>query len=148
MKKGFTLLEVLVAATIVLVLTAVGITSYSSVSKRSRDARRASDVEQIRQALEMYRSDFGYYPAINPGAFNTVQNLGGLLVPTYMAAIPNDPRSFTYQFQANNSAGLPVRYYGYCLSAYFEITTGSNGCSGITLPTIAPNTYNYGVRQP
>jgi general secretion pathway protein G len=145
-KKGFTLLEVLVAATIMLVLTAVGMTSYSSVTRKSRDARRISDLEQMRQALEMYRADNGYYPAVNTAAFATVANLSATLVTGgYMASIPNDPRGIIYQFRATNLSG--GRYYGYCLSAFFESTAGSNTC-GLTLPTITPNTYNYGVRQP
>lgn len=149
-KKGFTLLEVLVAATIVLVLTAVGITSYSNLSKKSRDTRRINDLEQMRQALEMYRSDNGYYPApaANIAAFATVQNLSATLVTGgYMPSIPNDPRSYVYQYRALNGSGSPTRYYGYCLSAYFEAVTGSNACS-VALPTVGGNVFNYGVRQP
>jgi len=148
-RHGFSLLEVLVAASIILVLTAVGVTSYVSITKRSRDARRVSDIEQLRQALEMYRSENGYYPNANPGSFGAATNLG-VLVPTFMPAIPTDPKASPanpYQYQATNLVGS--NYYGYCLAAVFEAATGSNSCSGITLPAALPSgNYNYGARHP
>jgi prepilin-type N-terminal cleavage/methylation domain-containing protein len=150
-RRGFSLLEVLVAASIILVLTAVGVTSYVSITRRSRDARRISDIEQIRQALEMYRSENGYYPGVNPGSFGDATALGpGVLVPTFMPAIPTDPKASPlnpYKYQATNLSGS--NYYGYCLAALFEAATGSNGCSGTTLPAALPSgNYNYGARHP
>ena len=49
--QGFTLIEVLVAATILAVLAAGAIVSYTSVNQKSRDSRRMSDVEQVRSYL-------------------------------------------------------------------------------------------------
>ncbi len=61
-KKGFTFIEILVVTVLIGVLAAIGIVSFSGINKKARDGKRKSDVEQIRSALEMYRSDNGYYP--------------------------------------------------------------------------------------
>jgi prepilin-type N-terminal cleavage/methylation domain-containing protein len=61
-KNGFTFIELLVVITIIGVVFAAGIVSYTSISKNSRDARRLADLEAIRQALEMCRSIDGKYP--------------------------------------------------------------------------------------
>lgn len=65
MKKtlGFTLIEVLVASTIVIILTTIGATSYARAGKSSRDAKRKADLEVVRQALILYRTDNGTYPS-------------------------------------------------------------------------------------
>lgn len=61
--KGFTFVELLVVITIIGVVFAAGVVSYTTISKNSRNARRSADMEAIRQALEMCRSIDGVYPA-------------------------------------------------------------------------------------
>ncbi|MCX8008338.1 MAG: hypothetical protein N3A54_01400, partial [Patescibacteria group bacterium] len=85
----------LVVVSIIVLLTGIGVSSYTTVSRRSRDARRLNDLEQIRSALEMYRAANGYYPNVGSGSWTNVSNLRNLLVPTYMQKIPSDPRHTT-----------------------------------------------------
>lgn len=61
-KKGFSLIELLVVATIIIVLTTIGVISYRTASIKSRDSKRKADLETVRQALVLYRSDVGSYP--------------------------------------------------------------------------------------
>lgn len=128
---GFTLLEILVAIAIMLVITAIGVVSYGTVNRRARDTRRVSDMEQIRQALEMYRSDNGFYPAVNTGGFGTVGNLSTLVTGGYIPALPQDPQSGnTYQYRALNPSG--GNYYGYCVCANLENAPANPGtCSAL-----------------
>lgn len=142
-KRGFTLVEVLVAATIIAVLTAVGMVSYTSVNKRSRDTKRQSDIEQVRSALEMFRADYGYYPNAGTGSWIDASGLSGSLVSSYLPAIPNDPKSATqaYRYMATNLAA--GNYYGYCLSAKLEGGDPADTCA----PDVA-NLHNYGVKNP
>lgn len=128
-KSGFTLLELLVTATIMAVLTAIAITSYSSINKRSRDTKRRSDIEQIRSALEMYRAGNGYYPPVESE-----------LITTYLPLWPSDPiSSQTYIYTPTDQSG--GNYYGYCLSALLESSDPSDTCT--------PSTgNNYGVKNP
>lgn len=138
---GFSLLEILVTTGIILVLTSIGVASFASANKRSRDARRTSDIQQLRSALEMYRSDNGYYPPVNP-AFGTIAALGAVLVPTYMSVLPNDPKAGQqYYYQATNASGAPARYYGYCVCGRYEAQSGG------TCTTLAGN-CTYGERNP
>ncbi|MBI2404699.1 prepilin-type N-terminal cleavage/methylation domain-containing protein [Candidatus Gottesmanbacteria bacterium] len=143
MKKGFTLIEVLVVATIIGVLTAVAVTSYTSVNKRSRDSKRRSDLEQLRSALEMYRSDNSYYPPVDVTGFGNVGDLTSYLVPSYMPGIPSDPSTTqAYYYYATNQSG--TNYYGYCLCAKLEtIISPINTCS-VSLPAAC----NFGTKSP
>jgi len=61
-KDGFTFVELLVTVTIMAVMMAVAIVSYSSTNVRSRDTKRKADLETIRSALEICRSNYGEYP--------------------------------------------------------------------------------------
>lgn len=142
MKKGFTLIEVLVAVTIISVLVSIGVVSYASVNKRSRDAKRKGDVEQLRSALEMYRADIGYYPNIGSGSWSDASGLSTPLVSTYLPAIPSDPKSTqTYRYEETNLSG--GNYYGYCISVLLESENPSDTCT-----PDAVNSHNYGVKSP
>lgn len=60
--SGFTLIELLVVVTIIIALTVISVVSYRTASMNSRDAKRKTDLETVRQALVLYRSDKGFYP--------------------------------------------------------------------------------------
>lgn len=88
--KGFTFVELLVVITIIGVIFASGIVAFSSITIRSRDARRRSDLEAIRQSLEMCRSLTGSYPT-------SIYDVGGLSCsvsgPVLMTIVPTDPKT-------------------------------------------------------
>jgi general secretion pathway protein G len=151
--QGFTLLEVLVSATIITVLTVIGVVSYGSVNKRSRDVKRKSDIEQIRSALEMYRSDNGGYPAVNTSAFGNASALdAGGLVATYMPSVPADPQpsQYNYFYAATNFDATTSKYYGYCICGFLETQSSSTStCLASDIPGGAlPITCNYGLKSP
>ena len=152
-KKGFTLIEILVAVTIVAVLSIIGVVSYSSINKRSRDAKRKSDLEQVRSALEMYRADNGSYPSVNASNLQTADNLTAL-VPDYVPQLPSDPKYSSsnpsagpfYYYQPTNGvdSGGTTLYYGYCICGDLE-NSGSNSCDS-SVATIA--NCNYYLKNP
>jgi general secretion pathway protein G len=151
--QGFTLLEVLVSATIIAVLTVIGVVSYGSVNRRSRDVKRKSDLEQVRSALEMYRTDNGSYPGVNVGSFGSFSALGsGVLVSTYTPAMPEDPQpsQYTYYYTPTNFDAVTAKYYGYCVCGYLETqTVASNTCILADIPGGAlPAGCNYGLKNP
>lgn len=105
-KSGFTLIEILVVATIMVLLTAAGVISYSVFLKQSRDVRRKADLGQISAALEIYRSNNDTYPTTG---------LSQLTAPTvYVQTVPTDPRNPTYTYYYSGAAS------DYTLGAYLE----------------------------
>lgn len=63
-KFGFTLLEILVVIGIIGVLVGVSVASYSTVQKKSRNAKRRGDLKAAQNCLEQYYSANTYqYPA-------------------------------------------------------------------------------------
>lgn len=133
-------MEILIVIAIIAVITAVGVVSYSSVNKRSRDAKRKSDIEQLRIALEMYRAENGYYANTGSGSYTDASGLSATLVSTYIPAIPTDPKTGgAYWYQATNVSG--GNYYGYCLSTNLESENPSDTCTPYS-------GYNYGVKNP
>lgn len=61
-KKGFTLIEVLIVVGIIGLLASVVLSGLGSVRSRGRDARRAADLRQVQQGLELYYTRFQSYP--------------------------------------------------------------------------------------
>lgn len=145
-KNGFTLIEILVSATIVAVMAVVGVASYTSINQRSRNAKRKSDLEQVRSALEMYRVDTGSYPGTT-STWSQMSTELSVLIPTYMPSIPDDPKPTTgHQYYYYRPLGAGPPFYSYCVAAWMEnqvgvITTcGAGGPGGITC--------NYGLKNP
>jgi len=62
--KGFTLIELLVVIAIIGILASIVLASLNTARKKSRDARRIADLNQIRLANELYfDSNSGSYAA-------------------------------------------------------------------------------------
>ena len=79
-ETGFTLIELLVVIAIIGILATTVMTSLNTARFKARDARRLSDIYQIRLGLQMYYDSRGRYPA------DLVD-----LAPTYIGAAPIDP---------------------------------------------------------
>ncbi len=69
-KRGFTLIELLVVISIIGLLSSVVLASVNGTRIKARDARRASDIDEIYKALVLYYDQYGCLP--------TTQNVGGL----------------------------------------------------------------------
>lgn len=142
-------MEILIAISIIAILTAIGIVSYASINRNARNAKRKSDIEQLRSAFELYRADNGYYPARHNAEMKTTSLATNILTnpvdpifDTYLSSIPSDPKGFPYLYvvtDPNNG-----QFYGYCVAAMMEPidmapdTECSVGTSG----------YNYSRKNP
>lgn len=68
-KKAFTLIELLIVVAILGILATVAYVSLSVIKDKARDAMRISALMQVREALEIYYSNHGYYPYFVNGAY-------------------------------------------------------------------------------
>lgn len=64
---GFTLLELLVVIAIIGILSTAILAIVTQQRAKARDARRQSDLAQIRTGLELYNEDYGHYMANGSG---------------------------------------------------------------------------------
>ncbi len=107
--KGFSLLELLVAIAIITMLASVVIASWNSAREKAQDARRISELKQLKYALELYHTNYGHYPRESDGANGRIGEGAGidLMLADYMTAIPHDPAgpdSDTYYYYYDGDA--------------------------------------------
>src|SRR3989338_8082819 len=65
-RKGFTLIELLVVISIIGILASFAIASFPSAQAKGRDSRRKADLDAIRKAGELAKTDSTgskYYPS-------------------------------------------------------------------------------------
>jgi len=126
MKKGFTIIEMLIVVTIIAVLAGLILRGMGGALPKSRDARRLGDLKNIQNMLELYYTKNNTYPT-------TLAQLATDLKTT----LPKDPSTNSdYCYQALNQT-LPNIYTGYVLGAQLEgsasgsvtnLNCGTNSC--------------------
>ncbi len=114
-KKGFTLIELLVVIAIIAILISVGAVSYTRSLKLSRDSKRKTDLEQIRQALETFRAETGAYPTT--GSWKSDLSTDSV----YINAIPQDPKEDGLTYTYTYTRGATPTVYSLC-ATLLEVT--------------------------
>jgi len=117
MKKGFTLVELLVVIAIIGILSTLSVVSLNSARAKSRDARRLSDIKQIRTALDMYYDSSSTYPlscttTLGTGNCACLTSVGWTNTSTtnctgtiFMQKVPSDPLSSASYTYTSTSSG-------------------------------------------
>lgn len=141
--KGFTLIEMLVVISLIGILAALAMVSFSSVQKQARDTTRKSDLKQYQTATESYASkNNGNYPVANPaqvassGSYCTALNIGNC---------PADPKSPTtdyryvsdgvnYVIWASLESKTPTVYWVSCSNGKVAERTSSPSSSSAVCP--------------
>lgn len=62
-KRGFTLIELLIVITILGILAAAGIGSFSASQGRASDTKKKAELAELKNALKLYYNDYQIYPA-------------------------------------------------------------------------------------
>ncbi len=123
MKKGFSLIELLVVISIIGVLVAVAVASYTGAQIKARDARRRSDMKAVQAAMEQYYSTTGN---------NSYAAVATAFSPN---VVPSDPKpSFASYVTGNVTAST------YCICAQLE-ETGKGNASNSTCTWNATGNY-------
>lgn len=105
---GFTMIELLVVTTIIIVLTTIGLVSYQKVGQTSRNSKRKADLELVRQALVMYRYDRTAAPLYplgsgNAADFNTMIGTIGSYLNTTTVTDPKNTAPHQYTYDSDGS---------------------------------------------
>ena len=98
--KGFTLIELLVVISIIGLLASIVVVAVNPARGKSRDAKRLSDMHQLKLAIEMYYDANGVYPTCTGAhpsvcistvyaSYGDIRTLG--IAPTYVSVVPLDP---------------------------------------------------------
>lgn len=142
MRRGFTLLELLVVVAIIGMLASVILVILSGVQKDAHDKRRVEDLGQLKNALELYYTDHQHYPKESAGANGDVsQNatLTALLQP-YLKPMPHDPSGLgdpTFYYYYDGKAQCGNQYYAVIFARQMEKPESANyaaylsACSGV-----------------
>ena len=78
---GFTLMELLVVMSLIVVLTSIGLMAYQTSVQRGREAVLKEDLYRMRDAIDQFYVDKGKYPV----------DLSELVSGGYLRAVPVDP---------------------------------------------------------
>lgn len=150
-RNGFTLVELMVVIGLLGVLSLIGMTVYTTSQQRARDARRKTDMETLRQAVELYKADNNAYP--NYTGRTDLTGFKNLLSPTYLSStnFPTDPqfnttRTYYYQRTANTTYNLCARLEKPVPGV--DAVCGNLINSDCNTSTGTQNDCNYGVTQP
>lgn len=115
--KGFTLLELLVVISIIGILTAVGLASFTDAQIKARDTKRVSDMKAFQNVYEQYYAANGRY---GTSTVMAVGFSGGVA--------PSDPRVSTTQPNYAISANIDTTQT-YCVCARVENTNNGNSAN-------------------
>lgn len=95
------MIELLVVTTIIIVISSIGLVSYTSANRSARNGKRKADIEMVRQSLVLYRTDNSSYPATS--------NFGDMLttISDYTSAVsvtdPKNEGEYVYTYTSNGA---------------------------------------------
>jgi prepilin-type N-terminal cleavage/methylation domain-containing protein len=117
---GFTLIELLVVVAIIGMLVSVIMVSFGQARLRSRDAKRLSDMTQVRSGLDLYFNHGDGYPNSSSWSSGVLDCNG-----TRIMDVPKDPITGAFYLYSTQNAVTGcggVLYKDY----YVEFTTEGN----------------------
>jgi hypothetical protein len=146
-------------------LSAVVLASLNTARLKARDARRFSDLDQVRTALEMYYADHGAYPiqpsssgwmGTTPGCYGNTSGdpnaaIPGLVSGGYIPALPQDPNpsgNFCYIYRSVD--GTNYKFMAYDTLESGALAPGAPhsryaaGCSASAQASAAVYSAGYG----
>ena len=93
LRRGFTLVELLVVISIMAILTVVAVSQFNTAKIKARDTQRKTDIDAVAKAIDMYYADYGMFPEqemLDWGGEFTDDSDGSDYV--YMKVLPSESR--------------------------------------------------------
>ena len=78
---GFTLIELMIVMTLIVILAGIGLTTYTNGVTRSKEAVLKENLFRLRDSIDQYYADKDNYP----------ETLSSLVLEKYIRAVPVDP---------------------------------------------------------
>ena len=132
-KKAFTLIELLIVIAIIGLLATISIVVLNGAREKSRDAKRVSDIQVIRTALEQHWLYAASYPSaatamnLGTGSAAALTSNGFEASPTgeiYLQQVPTGPTSGEYYVYLSDN---PTVGYSIQFATEGNTTFGSGG---------------------
>lgn len=101
-----------------IIISGVSLASFTFSQRKSRDAKRKSDLSQIARALQVFNEDFGRYPVGVDGEIigcgeplegcawgEVFSAYSGGVEQLYMSKLPEDPKAnFSYFYESDGES--------------------------------------------
>ena len=116
MNAGFTLIELMVVISLIVILASMGLVQYRQSVVRSKEAVLKEDLFRMRDAIDQYYADKNQYPA----------SISALVSDGYLRQVPKDPftnsESSWQEVPAEPDANNPTAQPG-----VYDVKSGSDG---------------------
>ncbi len=144
-KFGFTLVEVLVAGTILATLIGGVLLTLNPIAQinKGQDSQRLADIQAIKTAVDLYYNDTKCYPSQLPFGQEWKVN-----ATTYMKKVPQDPKcnggnGECYKYRTESAASCPQ--WNVIFAQVSKSSALTNVCPLSSLSNCTPSGYTSGV---